>query len=303
MRGLYLLGLAAGCYHPDAATGIPCSADGACPSGQLCVAGVCGLTDPRSPIDAALDAVAPDAATRVPWVMPTLVPGVNSSSTEDDPSWTSDRLTIVFSSNRNGNFDLFIGTRATTADRFVVKPLDSLNSTADESSPEISPDGTSLYFTSDRKVAGSGDVYVSLQVGSGWGPAIASVDLSSDADDGDVALSPDGLTAMVARSNKLWLATRTTFGLPFSTPVVVPSLAVAGTTVAAPSLTNHADAVYFHAGTVRDLYYATRTGDTFTTPVPLTELNTAGRDDAPFVLGDERHLLFARDGDIYETSR
>jgi hypothetical protein len=304
MRRLWPMLLVAGCYQPHARPGAPCSVDDDCPSGQRCLATQCeppgtALADaPAAERDAAIPIDAPT------WGTPVRVRGVNSSSAEDDPSCTADRLTIVFVSNRNGGNDLFLGTRSSLAASFVVAPLDALNTaTTDESSPEITADGSTIYFTSDRVTAGSGDVYVSHRTGPGWSAPALVPELSSAQDDGDLAVSPDELTAIVARGGKLWLATRATAGEPWGTPAAVPSLAVPGNDAAAPSITNHADAVYFHAGAVRDLYYATRAGAGFTTPVPITELDTAARDDAPFVSADEHLLLFARGGDLFETAR
>jgi hypothetical protein len=298
MRALVGLVVAAGCYRPVATVGAPCSGDGSCPTDQICVSGVCVLSAGGPELDAASG----DGGTGRRWAGPTPVPGVGSPAVEDDPSWTSDRLTIVFMSTRNGDRDLFIGTRATTAASFVVTPLETLNSTADDGSPEISPDGTTLYFTSDRDRAGNNDVYVASKRDGIWA-ANPSGDLTSDADDVDVAISPDGLTALVVRAGKTYLATRSVVLVPFGTPVLVPSLAVPGTTVAAPSITNHADAVYLQAGSVRDLHYARRVGDAFSKLVPITELNTAARESGAFILGDESYLLFSQAGEIYETSR
>jgi len=300
----------AGCYRPRVPVGAACSNDGSCPSNQVCIDDFC---EPLGtlPLDAATDIDAPINAPDAPdlpgsgmWTAPTKVPGVNSSMGEDDPSGTPDRLTIVFTSNRNGTDDIFLGTRPNTTASFVVAPLDTLNSVnASENSPEISADGTTIYFTSDRVTAGSGDVYVSHKIGGTWSMPALVTELSTGQDESDVAISPDELTAMVARAGKLMIATRSTTTGAFSAPADVPSLAVPGNDAAAPSITNNADAVYFHAGSVRDLYYAKRSGNAYTAPAPISELNTAMRDDGPFVSADEHHLMYGHTGDIYETSR
>lgn len=293
--------LVAGCYQPRVPIGAACSSEGLCPNGQTCVAKMCVLPGTPEP-DAAIDAAPPvDAWT---WAMPTKVPGVNSTSVEDDPSCTPDRLTIVFTSDRNGTSDIFLGTRPTTADSFVVAPLDALNSTtANDGSPEISADGTTIYFTSDRVTAGSSDIYVSHKVSGVWSAPVLVTEWSTAGNEGDLAISPDELTAMIARSGKLLIATRASTTAAFGAPVAVPSLDVLGTALAGPSITNNADAVYFHAGNIRDLYYAKRVGNAYTTPMPITELNTSVRDDAPFISADEHYLLYAHANDIYETTR
>ena len=49
------------------------------------------------------------------------------------------------------NSDLFVAWRLSTSEQFsVTQPLDDLNTSADERDPWLSPDGTTLYFTSTR---------------------------------------------------------------------------------------------------------------------------------------------------------
>jgi hypothetical protein len=54
-----------------------------------------------------------------------------------------------------------------------------------------------------------------------------------------------------------------------------------------------------------DLYTATRSGPmaAFTNIVPLSELNTAGDEEDPWLSEDGHYLVFSRDGDLYEVSR
>jgi hypothetical protein len=299
--------LLAGCYRPAPSPGAPCP-DGDCPSGQRCVAGTCRADgdptlDAEVGSDAAIDA--PDAATDPlgMWSAPVLIPGVNSNANETDPSITADRLTIAFASNRPGGLgsdDIYLGTRASTAAPFTVAAITAINSPMRDRSPEISPDGNTIYFTSNR--GGDYDVYASVRSGGVWSAPQPVAVLSSAANEGDVAISPDGLTALVERSEDLYLATRPSLGAAFAPPVLVPVLDVTGD-VASPSLTDDAASVYLHGGGTRDLYVAYRQGNTFTVPVRIPELTTGDRDAAPFISPDGKHLVFERDGDLYETSR
>ena len=79
---------------------------------------------------------------------------------------TDDGLTMFFSSSPVAepadaavsspdagvaNSDLFVASRRSTSEQFSVPlPLGDLNTTADERDPWLTPDGTTLYFTSDR---------------------------------------------------------------------------------------------------------------------------------------------------------
>jgi dipeptidyl aminopeptidase/acylaminoacyl peptidase len=292
--------LVTGCYAPRAAPGSPCDRDDQCPRALRCIADTCEPPGTVPPDDAAADtAVPPDAR---PWSAPVALRGVNSASNEDDPSLTPDGLTIAFVSSRNGSSDIFLGTRGNLDQPFAVAPVTAVNSASDESSPELSADGKTLYFTSDRAAADSPDVYVAHLEGGSWTMPAVVPQLSSPRTESDLAISPDGLTAVISRGNQFFLATRATATAAFGALAAMPALDIAGSP-AAPTITDHADVVYFHAGAVRDLYVAYRTGDTFTPPAPITELNTAGREDGPFISPDGHHLYFAREGDLYEATR
>jgi Tol biopolymer transport system component len=306
VRGWLAALLLAGCYSPTAGVGVPCSFQGNCPGDQVCIANTC--EPPGGGQDAPLEVgdpdVIPDGTTNATWSTPTKVPGVNTASDEDDPSVTADRLTIVFGSNRNGNEDLFIGTRTTTASAFTVTSFDPLNSTSIESSPEISADGMTIYFTSNRN--GANDIYFSFRIGPSWSPPSPVVQLSSQGDDSNLGVSPDGLTTIISRGNHMFIATRSSTFDIFTMPVAVPTLDITAN-VSAPSLTNGANAVYFHANNPRDLYVAHKQGPTnspdFTPPVLIPELDTVTRDSSPFISADERYIVFGHDGDLFESTR
>ncbi|MDQ3367689.1 MAG: hypothetical protein M3680_19885 [Myxococcota bacterium] len=305
-RVIVLLALA-GCYQPAPGAGAPCAERELCPSGQSCVAGRCQIggggepdasPDGTVPTDAAIivDA-APDAAPSM-WSAPVPIPGVNTGSAESDPTMSADRLTIVFT--RSG--DLFIGTRASTAASFTVVALTVANSAATEASPELSPDGSILHFTSDRLVANDRDVYISTRVGTELSAPTRVEGLSTTtASEGDVAISPDGLTAIVSRSGALFRSIRASTTAPWPAAVTLGGGFGAGP--AAPCLTLAGD-LYFHADTDRNLYVARKAGTGYDPPVPVAELNTVGgRDAAPFVLGADQRLLFERNGELYESTR
>ncbi|MGE0550833.1 MAG: hypothetical protein AB7O24_26880 [Kofleriaceae bacterium] len=61
MRSAFAITMAiAACYGPKPPQGVPCGADGSCPAGQACIAGVCG--GDGQPDDAGHDAAPPDDA-------------------------------------------------------------------------------------------------------------------------------------------------------------------------------------------------------------------------------------------------
>jgi hypothetical protein len=77
-----------------------------------------------------------------------------------DAFLTDDGLAMFFSSGPVlAPADLYVAWRRSTSEEFsLVEPLDDLNSpTADDRDPWLSPDGTLLFFTSDR--GGTLDIY------------------------------------------------------------------------------------------------------------------------------------------------
>jgi len=305
-----LLLVVVGCYDPHPVAGAPCSNGRPCPDTQVCMADdrcwPVGLPVPDARVDP-LDAPIDGPVGVGPWSARPVLGEVNTGSDEDDPSCTLDRKTIVFA-RKTTVYELFIGTRPTPSDRFTVTALAVLNgiSSGDKDSPEISMDGTTIYFTAD---AGddNNDVYVSKKTGNGWSTPALVKDLSDPdpvVDDTDVAISPDGLTAMVARDGKMYIATRGTTDAKFTSSGPVAITVEGSNTVAAPSITNHADVVYLHAGNAeRKLYYTRREAGSYTKPELIMELDTQVRNSAPFVLPDEHYMLFSRGLDIYEATR
>ena len=73
---------------------------------------------------------------------------------------SDDGLTLFYASVPNAvqadggavaRADLYVAWRRSTSEAFsVTKPLDDLNTPADERDPWMTPDGRTLYFTSDR---------------------------------------------------------------------------------------------------------------------------------------------------------
>lgn len=255
-----------------------------------------GTDTPNVVADGGVDGAPLDA--KGGWTTPTLVPGVNTTmGSESDPSVSPDRLTIVFQRDSN----LYLGTRATVNEPFTVTPLTDLNSMAEDSSPELTSSGKAIYFSSARLGSG-GDIYRSdLNNGTWQAPVLETILSDSVANENDVAISPDGLTLFLSRNSVLYKSTRANVNADWSVPATTGTSW--GTSAASPSI-NSAGDVYLHAKSPRDLFVSRRAGNTYPTPVPVSELNTAlGREAAPFVSGDDQYLWFEKDGDIYETHR
>jgi hypothetical protein len=114
------------------------------------------------------------ATEGAPFEAPVAIPELDFADRSTvDAFLTDDGLTMFFSSAPLGepadaavstpdggktadagaaNSDLFVAWRRSTSERFSVPPqaLDDLNTSADERDPWLTPDGTTLYFTSTR---------------------------------------------------------------------------------------------------------------------------------------------------------
>jgi len=104
-----------------------------------------------------------------------LVSGVNSAFDDAQPNVRRDGLEIFFFSTRPGGFggpDIHAATRARTSDSWSV-PVNlgaNVNTSAGETRPSVSWDGTSLVFGSTRPGGeGSTDIYITTRAADGGG--------------------------------------------------------------------------------------------------------------------------------------
>ena len=117
--------------------------------------------------------------TSDPWAEPVnLGQGLNSPSSDGVPDISADGLMLFYRSQKSGTYgssDIWFSKRATVKDDWgmPVHPGPPVNTTASDSSPNISADGSILYFHSTRS-GGLGD-YDLYRV-----PIIPIVDLNGD---------------------------------------------------------------------------------------------------------------------------
>jgi hypothetical protein len=167
---------------------------------------------------------------------PTKVANVNGGITTLGGSISADGLSLYLSSERpgglGGTFDMYVATRASTQDEWgpAVNLGPTLNGATWEYTPNISPDGLALYFSSDRP-GGSGamDMWVATRPApdSPWGkPVNLGPTVNSSAWDLSPRESADGLTLLFHSSRvggvggeDIWMSTRATKNDPWSAPV------------------------------------------------------------------------------------
>jgi Tol biopolymer transport system component len=83
---------------------------------------------------------------------PAPVTAVNTASSDGNPMLSADGLELFINSDRTTDNELYVSVRASTSDAFPAPtPIAELNDpAADDQDPWISPDGRTLYFTSNR---------------------------------------------------------------------------------------------------------------------------------------------------------
>jgi hypothetical protein len=247
------------------------------------------------------------------WFPATPVPGVNTASNETDPSFTADQLTIVLTSDRpggTGGTDLYLGTRTTQTDAFTVRELAELDSTVNEQSPEISADGLTIYFTSNR--GASSQLYKATRaaITDPFGaPAVATVHNgvnNGNANIVQVGISPAATVAILVRvkgtTNQMLQYTIETNGV-LDNDVDDTTLEL-GTSSTAPSLDTGPAHAYLSAATPAQIYVSTSLSGTFSTPMAIDDFNSTGtRNAAPSISADDSFIMFERDGDILQASK
>lgn len=274
----------------------------------MCVLLGCGrlsfdsLTDAGASSDDSTDACELGA-----WASPVPLTAVNTSANEWGPTLSPDGLTLLFSSERAANENLYISVRATTAEPFPsATSVAELNSSSVDTSPIITRDGASVYFTSTRNGTTSelfaasrdpvtGELGAPVVVPELAGMAIHGPTVSADGSElffGDVTLSR---------------ALRGTDGMfQIQGPVSELNASMEGY----PSVSGDGRTIYFTSR--RDgplgVYSATRSGPgaPFGAAVPIAEIG-GGNPDDPEISADGRALVFttSRDGnyDLWMTTR
>lgn len=148
-------------------------------------------------------------STTAPFAMPSKLPITGNSTLETtSPSVTADGLTLYFTSNRTGTLggrDIYRATRLVTTTNFgTITQLTALSSASAENDAYVVPDGSAIYFSSNR--SGMSRIYRAAVQGTTFG----SVDevLSDTLGLTRVVVSPDELTMLYTTGGDLRLSVR-----------------------------------------------------------------------------------------------
>ena len=234
-----------------------------------------------------------------------LGPMVNSSYEDSVPSISSDGLSLYFESNRPnglGAADIWVSTRAHASDAWgePVNLGPTVNTSALDCQPDLSPDGLFLYFRSDRPGGSGGrDLWVTMRETEAdpWGPPVW---LRSDLDDG-VAISSDGLSFYFGANRPggignvdMWVSTRASVSDSWGEPVNLGSTVNSASADAQPSISPQGLVLFFSSKRSdgyggRDIWVTTRATVDANWGEPANlgpTINTADHDGSPSVSAD-----------------
>jgi outer membrane protein OmpA-like peptidoglycan-associated protein len=142
------------------------------------------------------------------WSAPVnLGPAVNGNYWDGQPAFGMDGTTLYFASNRpggKGGRDIWVAHEISPGHwSRAVNAGPGINTADDEGSPFIHFDGRTLYFMRDGKGGlGGYDLYVSrIGIDGQWMNAVnLGSPINSNANEGGLALRPDGMTAVITKS-------------------------------------------------------------------------------------------------------
>jgi len=212
---------------------------------------------------------------------------------------TLDRAEMVFvyacASPSTPDSDIHEAPRATATTGGAAMPI--VETAANEDSPELGPDGRSLYFVVLDGVS-SGNLYLSTRpmVGAEWGTPTEVTQLNTNSDErpgspdatGDyLVISRGGVLVEHHREAGVWSTLSSTGTLGPLANAVNPHLSADGLTL-----------VFVSPGGSGNLYISRRgaLGSAWAPAAPITELNTLDDESDPWLSADQRRLYFSRNG-------
>jgi hypothetical protein len=235
------------------------------------------------------------------------------SPSGDDPTMRSDLLELYFNV---ASTDIYVTTRIAvdapwTAPQLVVE-LDG----AAEAGPELSADGLSLIFTSNRMpTLGNKDIWITTRASwtSPWNPPAQVTELSSSRSDHGGEMSGDQLILVFDSTRKgnadddLYITSRSAIGDAWQPPNELAALNVVGATDESPCLSDDGLTLYFNSNRSgnEDLYVSQRASrdEPFTIAEPIAELNTPDNQTDVWISDDQHHMVFYSKGTLYEAYR
>ncbi len=303
------------------AAGLSASACGRINFADLGDAGAAGGSDVSSDTTGSPDAVAP-RCTNGTFSLPVRVTGLGVPPSLYGPKISGDGMTLYFSRPGNTEEDIYIAARAGETAFSPAVALPGVSTTAaSEGTPFVSVDGLTLLFMSDRAGGvGGRDLWLATRETTTDDFTVARnlAELNTTFDEHTASLTADGRTVVFATNrdtaggiDDVYAATRASPTSAFEPPTLVPELS-SPQDDSATFISTDGLAMYFASdrpGSMGclDIFVATRQSptDPFSSPVPVTELNSAECEDDPSISADGCEVWFSstRGGAGYEIYR
>lgn len=264
--------------------------------------------DAQVPVDAALDA-GPRCDPSKPLVVVGSVPGINTTSNEENAWLSDDELTIYVTTNRPGvagSYDVFVATRASVDVPFeAAASVPGINTAELEGRATLTSDQLTMFLDSGSSTAP--DLYVTTRSSTsapfGSPTAVAGVNTTN----AEVApfVMGSGLTLYFQTTrdgaDNIYRAARPSATQPFGAPVSLTEINT-GDVEGAPVLSSDELQLFFEtnrAGSLGgvDIYLATRASiaGAFGTATNLSAINTTGNEWPNWISPDGCNLYFTAD--------
>jgi WD40-like Beta Propeller Repeat len=230
---------------------------------------------------------------------------LNTPAVDGCASHSRDGLTIVFNSNRGGNFDVYMATRSNTSEGFgsPVRLPAPINTSSNEACGTIA-NGNRLYFSSDRDDPAY-DLYVSKRGPNGWseptplGPNINTQGMLEET--ADFYEDDQGRQVMIfTRRNAAGTVADIYQSIDGGPPSLVQGGPHSSAADARASVTNDGLTIFWDSSRSGglggpDLYYATRssTSEPFGSAIHLQSLSSPAFDARPYVSKDGSFLTYS----------
>jgi len=262
---------------------------------------------------------APGVFPTGPFGTPELVPISGASYRDDDITLTGDMLEIFFESDRVtlGNGDIYTSRRASVNDAWSLPVrIDELSTQYIETSMEVSTDGLTMYFSSNRPPSTSVDVYITTRPdrSSAWTTPVLVSSLSGSG--GDWNAQPWSDTVLFLGSDRsparggsdIFRSTRASAGASWGTPGVIAGLDT--NRYEGEAFADATGAIWFtgDAEGDDDIWRVEAVGDgSYKTPQLVLEIDTQYAENDPWLSPDGHTLFFTstRNGslDIFVAKR
>lgn len=277
--------------------------------------------DGDAPADAA--AGGPDGEPALsPFAEPRLIEALSDpDANDDDPTVTGDLLELFFNSNRSGNSELWVSVRESVDQPWGdPQPVEGagINTTSNETAPEVSTDGLTLYFSSNRTGGlGSQDIFVTTRDNrdAAWKQPMRVPEINSTVADyspveDDAGLAIYFYSSRAGGDQDLFVATRASRDDLWREPMEVTELNSADND-ADPFVSGDGLTLYFGSGApnLLDVYVARRLDrdGSFEPADEIDELNSDANETDAWVSPAGRYLVLTSnrsgDNEIYETDR